>query len=223
MSKKLFSILLCGFLVLGVVGCGNEAKTDSSNQSTGTNESFNAKKIEKNISITEEGIAADNTVVASIKNKNKEAVDLEVEAVFYDEEGNALGNDTAYLSIYNNQEMACNFYNVPENYSDYEIKIKANDSLYKNFSNKVEVKDNNTGEQLAVQVVNNAGKDIENVDVAVVFYQDGKIVGFGNDLASDLRDGETSTSNIYYPYDENYDDVSFDEYKVFVSAYNYAV
>lgn len=221
MSKKLLSIVLCGFLMIGISGCGN-SDTDNSNQSRGTNEnSFDAKKVEKNISVSEEGIAADKTLVAIIKNGNKESVDLEVEAVFYDEEGNSVGSDTSYLSIYGNQEMACNFYNTPTNYSDYEINIKANESVYDNYSNKVEVKDNNTGEQLAVQVVNNAGQDINNVDVAVVFYKDGKIVGFGNDLASDLREGETSTSNIYYPYDENYDDVTFDEYKVFVSAYNY--
>ena len=45
-------------------------------------------------------------------------------------------------------------------------------------------------------------------------------MGIGSDLATDLREGQTSTSNIYYPYDENYDDITYDSYKVFVSAYN---
>ena len=165
-------------------------------------------------------MAADKTLVAIVKNDNNSAVELEVEAVFYDVDGNSLGSDTSYLYINKNQEMACDFYNVPENYNDYEINIKASEPIYTNYSDKVEIKDNDTGEQLAVQVTNNAGKDIDSVDVAVVFYQGDKIVGFGSDLATDLREGQTSTSNIYYPYDENYDDITYDSYKVFVSAYN---
>lgn len=220
MRKKLFGAILCGFLVFSLAGCGNDAESDRGSFSV---DGFNAEKVEKNISVSAEGIASDKTLVAIVKNNNNSSVEVEVEAVFYDADGNSLGSDTAYLYIDKKQEMACNFYNVPKNYSDYEINIKANDPVYTNYSDKVEVKDNDTGEQLAVQVKNNAGKDIESVDVAVVFYQGDKIVGFGSDLATDLRKDQTSTSNIYYPYDENYDDITYDSYKVFVSAYNFEI
>ena len=116
--------------------------------------------------------------------------------------------------------MACNFYNTPSDYSNYEINIKAEDNYYNNYSNQVDIKDNNSGEQITVQVTNNAGEDIEYVDTAVVFYRDGKIVGYDEDYSDDLRDEKTATFNINYPYNENYDDVTFDEYKVYVSAYS---
>lgn len=220
--KKVLGILLCGFLVLSLTGCGNSSDTDNTNQSSGSNtqEKFNAEKIEKNISISESAEAADNTIVAVIKNNNDETVNIEVEAVFYDADGNTLGSDSDYLSIYNNQEMACNFYNTPSNYSDYEINIKAEESYYKNYSNQIEVSNNNTGDQIAVQVTNNSSDDIESVDIAVVFYNEGKIVGYSNNYENDLRSKGTATANIYYPYDSNYDDVAFDEYKVYASAYS---
>ena len=222
MKKKICSFLLCGFLILSLSGCGNDPNTNNSNQARGTNNKneFNAETIEKNISITGSAEAEDGTLVAIVKNNNKESVSLEVEAVFYDENGDSVGSDTNYLSIYNNQEMACNFYNTPSDYSNYEINIKAEDNYYNNYSNQVDIKDNNTGEQITVQVTNNAGEDIEYVDTAVVFYRDGKIVGYDEDYSDDLRDEKTATFNINYPYNENYYDVTFDEYKVYVSAYS---
>lgn len=221
MKKKIFNFLLCGFLILLLTGCGNASNTDRTNQSTGSSiESFDASKVEKNISISGADRAADNSLVAIVKNGNDKDVSIEVEAVFYDAEGNTLGSDSEYLSIYSNQEMACNFYNTPTDYSDYEINIKAEENYYENYSNQIEVTNNNTGEQIVVQVTNNSSKQIDSVDIAVVFYNKGKIVGYSDSYEYDLRSKETATANIYYPYDSNYDDVAFDEYKVYVSAYN---
>ena len=220
MKKKIFIFALCGFLILSLTGCDNS--TNNSNQSGGKSaNNFDANKIEKNISISDETIAPDNTLVTIIKNGNDETVNIEVEAIFYDANGNPLGSDSAYLSIYNKQEMACAFYNIPSGYSDYEINIKANKNFYTNYSNKINVTSNDTGEQIVVQVVNNSDKDIESVDLVAVFYKDGKIVGYDIAYKNELRSGVTSTSNIYYPYDANYEDVSFDNYKVYVSAYSY--
>lgn len=221
--KKVLGIILCGFLVLSLTGCRNSDSTDNTNQSSGNSakEKFDASAIEDNISISEADVALDGTLVAIIKNGNDETVNIEVEAVFYDEDGNALGSDSDYLTIYNNQEMACNFYNTPTDYSDYEINIKAEENYYTNYSNQIEISNNDTGEQIVVQVTNNADNTIESVDVAVVFYSDGEIVGYNSAYEYDLRSGSTSTSNIYYPYDSDYNDVSFDEYSVYVSAYSY--
>ncbi len=220
MKKKIFIFALCGFLILLLTGCGKS--TANSNQSGGNSaNNFDATKVEKNISISEETIISNNSLVAIIKNGNDESINIEVEAVFYDADGNPLGSNSAYLSIYNKQQMACNFYDIPSGYSDYEISIKATKPIYTNYSNKIDVTSNDTGEQIVVQVTNNSSDTIDNIDIATVFYKNGKIVGYENGYDSDLKSDATSTSNIYYPYDANFENVSFDKYKVYVSAYSY--
>ncbi len=220
--KKILVCLLCStILAFLLTGCGNST-VDESNQSSGIASSdFDAEKIEENISISEIDEALDGSLVAIIKNGNDEDVSLEIEAVFYDADENSLGSDSCILSIYKNQEMACEFYDTPSNYSNYEINITAEENYYINYSNQIEITNNDTGEKIVVQVTNNAGEELESIVVAVVFYKDGKLVGFSSSYDYNLRDGNKSTFNIYYPYDKNYDDVSFDEYKVYVSAYNY--
>lgn len=222
MMKKVLIYLLCStVLVFLLAGCGNSSNDDSGKKSANKGSDFDTEKIEKNITISEIEEAKDGSLVAIVKNDNDEVVEIEIEVVFYDSEENSLGSDTCYLSMYNKQEMACEFYDTPSDYNDYEVNVVAEENYYPNYFNQIEVTDNDTGEQVVVQVTNNADEEIEVIDVAVVFYKDGKIVGYSGSYESNLRSGSKSTSNIYYPYDENYNDVSFDDYKVFVSAYGY--
>ena len=218
MKKKLFIFLLCGFLALSLSGCGN-----NSSDSTSQGESTSAEDLEKNISVAEEGITESNLLVIVVSNDNDESVYVEVEAVFYDEDGNALNSETTYMSIYSNSEMACYFYNTPSDFDTYEINFDADNSYYEDYSDQVEITDNDTGSQVTVQATNNSSETIESIDVAVVFYRDGTIVGFDEDFSYDLDAGKTDTFNIYYPFDENYENVEYDEYKVYFSAYNFTV
>ena len=56
------------------------------------------------------------------------------------------------------------------------------------------------------------------MDVSVVFYKDGKIVGIDTDYASSVKAGRSANLKVYYPYDSNYDTVEFDDFKVIISS-----
>ena len=63
---------------------------------------------------------------------------------------------------------------------------------------------------------------IEFMTASVVYYNQGKVVGIEDGIASDVKPGRTGNFNIDYPYNSEYEDIKFDDYKVFVTeAYSY--
>lgn len=218
MKTKLFVFLLCGILALSLSGCGNDSSDDTSQS-----ESNSSNSIEENISIVESSQSESGKLVAIVKNSNDEPVYVEVKVVFYDEEGNTLNSETAYMSISSNSEMSYYFYNTPSDYDTYEFTFDAETDYYENYTNQFDITDTDTGEQITVQTTNNSSETVDYVDVAIVYYRDGVIVGYDEDFYYDLEAGQTATFTLYYPFDADYEEVEYDDYKVFFSAYNFTV
>ena len=219
MYKKIFIALFCCFLILSLTGCNNSEKDRGSYSVQG----FDKEKHEKNIKILESEITTYGELVAIIKNNNDIDVSLNLEVNFYDKEGNPLGSDNSNIFVSNNSEMATCFTDIPKNYSDYKITFTADEPSFKDFTDKIKIKDNDTGEQLAVEITNNAKQTIEEVNIDVVYYKDSKIIGFDANGENDVKNNDSKIINIDYPYDKNFDNIPFDNYKIFVSAYNYTI
>jgi len=220
-------ILMTGMLLL--TGCGQANKEDTSNDiSSNKSTTTNVKDIENNIKIVDSNVGADNRLSAVIKNNNNFDVGMiDLVANFYGSDNSLL--NTAKESIFvigAGREEAVRFYDsAPADYSKYEITIKANDyssdlNGYTLMNDKVSMQDKDTGDEIDVTFTNNSDQDIQNIDLQVVYYKDGKIVGMDQNYVNDLRAGSSEMSKMHYPYDSNYDDVTFDQYKVFYSAYN---
>jgi len=196
---------------------------DSSNSSFTDTETYNktdTSKLEKNIT-TKYEIAKDGKVIALMKNSNNKDVKIKLETVFYDESNNPIGNDSNYLDLAANQETPCIIYNAPKTgfaKCEFNIEINEYNSFYEDCSEDFAIKDNDTERGLVVQATNNSSKTADTLKVIVIFYQNGKIVGSGLESEYDLDSGKTATFTITHPHDNNYKDVTYDSYKIYITA-----
>lgn len=220
------AILFVGLLT----GCSNDAEPNStgtnpnSNGSSSSNqsESYTSSELEKNITssgaITELG-----KLVVFVKNSNKVSVDMGIEVEFYDANGTIIGSDSEdLLAVGSNGEIAVEMWSTPETFDNYKIYVDVEQTDENSYYNQVEVTHNNNGKEIAVQVKNNSQDVIEYITVSVVYYQGDKVVGIDDSIESDIKNGRSANFNLDFPYNKRYDDVKFDNYKVFVNeAYSY--
>lgn len=232
-------LVLAIFSLSLLTGCSNNAESNSTGtnpNSTGTNpnsnesssgnqsESYTSSELEKHITssgaITERG-----KLVVFVKNDNDVAIDIEIEVEFYDAENVIVGSDSdSWHAIGNNSEIATEMWNTPENFDNYKIYVDVEQTEETSYYDQLEVTHNNNGEEIVVQVKNNSQDVIEYINVSVVYYQGDKVVGIDDSSDSDIKSGRSANFNLMFPYDKKYNDVNFDNYKVFVNeacSYNW--
>ena len=147
------------------------------------------------------------------KNKGKELLTmLEAELFnFYAHPHNTAGN-----------EIAVELYETPVNFASYKIYIDAEESTAINYFDKIEITHNNNGENILVQLENKSKETIEVLSVSVVYYNNGKTVGIKEGFEVDVKPGRKGNFTLDFPQDLEYEDVEFDDYKVYVKeVYSY--
>ena len=148
---------------------------------------------------------------------------MDIEVEFYDADGTSVGSDSSCLNgVGAGAEIAVEMFSTPESFDSYKIDIDVEPTTNVSYFDQVELTHNNNGEEIVVQVKNNSQDVIDYTNVSVVYYQGDEVVGFNYDLEFSTETGESSNFILYFPYDNNYDDVSFDSYKVFINeAYSF--
>ena len=103
-------------------------------------------------------LAVNERLIVFIENKNDFPVRMNVEVEFYDAEGKLVKSGKEnFNGVRANGEIAFELYDTPEEFSDYKIFVDAEkEDLYFTFDKELEMTDNNTGEEVAVQVKNNS-------------------------------------------------------------------
>lgn len=224
MKKKILSIVALVLSALLVTGCGRVVRPNSSgvNTSSGNSNKSVTENLEKNITssaaLTERG-----RLVVFAKNSNKVNIDLTIEVEFYDENGTVVGSDKETLtSVGAGAEVAVEMYETPSSFAKYDIYTDAKAESYtKSYVNEVEITHNKT-ENVVAQVKNNSSDVISSMEVAVVYYQGDTVVGYDYSYQSDIKPGRSGNFNFSNPYDNDYEDVAYDNYKIFVNqAYSY--
>ncbi len=237
MRKKLLTMMLLLVFVIAFAGCGVKATGGSntatgSNTSTGTNSNDNstganmpqvsATDLEENITCSG-AITALGKFVVFATNGNSIPVDMEIEVEFYDASGTIVGSANEELqAVGENAEVAVDMWSTPESFDNYKIyvDVKATDEI--SYFDKLNLTHSDNGENVAVQVTNNSDETIDYITVGVVYYQGDTVVGYGDGIESDVKPGRSANFNVYYPYGSDYNDVTFDNYKVFINeAYSY--
>ena len=162
-------------------------------------------------------------LIVFTKNNKKVPVDMDFEVEFYDENGRIVGSDTDELvAVGAGREVAVEMTNLPKNFKTYKIYVDEEKSEKTEYFNQIEAIHNNNGENIVVQVKNNSKDVIDNVTVIVVYYNKGEIVGSDEDMVFDVAAGRSGNFTLYYPYDVEYNDIKFDDYKVIVAeAFSY--
>lgn len=232
MKKNLLSLLILVVLVVGLTGCSDKQENSSgTNTATGTNNNSSVNNNQQNVSgseleknITSSGAVTDlGKLVVFVKNNNKVAVDMEIEVEFYDVNGTIVGSDSDDLqAVGANAEIAIDMWSTPSSFDNYKIYVDVEQADEISYFDNVELVHNNNGKEIAVQIKNNSNDTIEYITASVVYYQGDKVVGYDDSIESDIKSGRSANFTLDFPYNKNYKDVKFDNYKVFITeAYSY--
>lgn len=183
-------------------------------------------ELKENIEIEALGITKSGDFAIKVTNNNDVPVNIDtVSTIFKDENGTFMEKvETydSYICIDANSETIVYDWGFDEDFSQYQnyefsfdLSNIAEDFLYSNF----EVSSTDTGDQISVQIKNNNSESVESIDVNVVYYENGSIVGIqsGYSYDSTIAEGESAYINVYYPEDADYNEVSFDEYEIYIT------
>lgn len=237
MKKRWLTMMLLLVFVITFAGCGVKAQSGSntatgSNTSAGTNVNGNnnddntpqasAMDLEKNITCSG-AITALGKFVVFATNGNSVPVDMEIEVEFYDASGTIVGSANEDLqAVGANAEVAVDMWSTPESFDNYKIYVDVKATAIISYFDNLSLTHSDNGENIAVQVTNNSDDTIDYITVAVVYYQGDTVVGYDDGIESEVKPGRSANFNIYHPYGADYNDVAFDNYKVFINeAYSY--
>ena len=177
---------------------------------------------ENNISV-DAALAENGKLIVFVKNNNTVPVDIDIEVEYYDADGKFLGSSSDYLmAVGTGIEGAMEMCETPAVFDNYKIYTDVEISDEIEYFDQVEMTHNNNGQNVVVQVKNNSEDTIDYITVAVVYYNQGEVVGIEDGIASEVKPGRSGNFTLDFPCDSNYDDVEFDDYKVLVTeAYSY--
>lgn len=235
LKKSLLLFLILGLSIFLLVGCGDDDESSSSKKKKNDDDDKKSTSITSKESALDKvetevlGITPAGDYVIKLKNTNNKDVYVESVTVnFFDNNGTfAESNNTSdsYFCIPAHKELVTYVYGSSgHDYSKYaksEIKLSSGEPFYE-YRTELDTVFNNTGSQIAFTATNNTDIDLDNVDVNVVFYKDGKVVGIksGSSNYGIKKDGGKAYVNISYPYDKNFNEIEFDEFDGYVvSAY----
>lgn len=213
MKKKICLSLLA---LLSLTGCGNNED--------------NSKKYDINVN-ADENIAVetyvdhdkDYLIVYMTNNNDYNIGSIDMEATFYDSNGNTVGDDSGTLLDFVSGGNYVFTVDLPHdnNYNNYvpkkiDLSIKA-DEKYQDFvenrtlyNDKVSTSYTKSGDEIEVNIKNNSGVELYTVEVAVLFMKNGKPIYVDN-LNESLDIGESETESIDIPEDlEASEDVLID-------------
>lgn len=167
--------------------------------------------------------SVDDGVVILVKNNYSYMVEVKADCLFYDPKGNLLekGTDTNY-ALESGRECALFVWNPDSNWSSHKINLKVDNTsnVISNVSG-INISFNVGNENVMVKVKNN-GKKNAFTEIAVVYYKNNKVVGYGRHSADVENRGDTDYLEIPFPYDSNYNTIDPDRYVVYVNhSYTY--
>lgn len=230
MKKKFF--IIAGVLVLsfslfacsgdnsqsaeGEAAAGNTVEnSETSENSEGS--AASSDELSKKITTNAEVGKRDKLIVTA-KNENKAIIDMEIEVEFYDGDGIIVGSASEdFYGVGSGGEVAIELYDTPEKFDSYKVFADAEPTTCTSYYDKVKLNHNDSGEQVAVQLTNESEDEIQALEICVVYYREGKIVGAVDSSESDVKAGRSANFNVDYPVSKNYENVRFDKYKVFIN------
>lgn len=161
--------------------------------------------------------------VAILENHYDHAVDLTVEFIYY-LNGTMVGVDKDYnFAFAAHSKCALQGWNSDKTWDSFKINLnikKASSSVITNNSG-IHYSANFGNRNVVVKVDNNGRKNAFTT-IAVVFYKDGRIVGYDYQFAHVENPGSTAYLEFRFPHNRNYDTITPDKFEVYVNdSYTY--
>lgn len=219
------------FLVLG--GKGDSDKTENNGRNTNTNTNTNtepgpniekdSKKLAENIEYNDYKID-DNTIILIVKNNNKSTVSLEAEIEYIDKEGVVVDHDSGYaFGLAPGKEVVIDYYITDKEYDKYKITFDAEpETYYKSHVDEIKIVDkvDKENEEVILTVTNNSKEKIDELRIGVLFYKNGKIVGYEEESEYDVDSGKSIALYVDFPFVGFDKTFEFDEYKLYILRAN---
>ena len=170
---------------------------------------------------------ADSTpygAVAILENHYDHAVDLTVEFIYY-LNGTMVGVDKDYnFAFAAHSKCALQGWNSDKTWDSFKIYLnikKASSSVITNNSG-IHYSANFGNRNVVVKVDNNGRKNAFTT-IAIVFYKNGRIVGYDDRNADVKNPGSTAYLEFDFPFDRNFEDIIPDKFEVYVNdSYTYS-
>ncbi len=174
-------------------------------------------------------IIDNKNLIIEVENKGEKFDYATLDLAIYDKEDKLLGVEKQYLhSLDKNQKnvlkITFNEVSEKENVSKIDITVKTGKydlSIEKNLSDKIEsnIEKGKANGYFDLELKNNSGTLINNLNASVVFYKDKKIVDLYSVSSQNIEGSKTE--QVYIPLKKNSSDyISYDDIKVFI---NYAI
>lgn len=210
-------------LLLFFTGCSNLKKDDEIRVVK-----YNNSKIDLKYTVVN-----DDSIIIETKNNGENVDYASINVAAYNSNNELLGVEKQYLhSLVNGQKNLIkislnDFISNDDKVSKIELNIKPKKyekNIEKSFISNIEGKIESTDDkdQIKLTLTNNSGVVIDNLNAAVVFTKNGKMVDIYNVNAQSMND--TYSENIYVPLSENKDGtVSYVDYDDTSIIVNYAI
>lgn len=178
--------------------------------------------------IVQEDYVSPRNLILIYENNNEQDVQLEITVTYYDENDDLLFLRNSYIwSCPAGGRAAAdvplpynrNYEDIP--YSRYEVDTiarKSDPQYYTpNAGKDFQIK-SNPGLQGGViaSILNPTGKTFDSVELMCVYFKDGTAAGSSYGYLSDM--GKSATVEFSPPYDANYNELSYDDYEIFVNS-----
>ena len=221
----IISVLVVAGIIVGIVLINNGDKEKAKD-----NKIIDKKEVKKENPIDSlkytEHLLENGDLILIVENKGKSDVSATFEVEYYNEENTVVdSNSESLIGLPSGEKTALRVYRTDRQYKDYKIKIESlNSTAFKAYNKDVKIssKDDKEEEEIVVTFTNNSEKTLDSARVAVVFYKDGKMIGYGYDAEYDVDANKSVAMYVYYPYGSGYNTLEFDSYEVYlVEAYAY--
>lgn len=208
--------------------CKVTVKKPSTNSNGGfsgnTNTNANTNTSGKKNVVTYHAESTPYGAVAILENHYDHAVDLTVEFVYY-LNGTMVGIEKDYnYAFAAHSKCALQGWNHDKTWDSFKINLRIEKASSKIITNNSGIRyTSNFGDNNVVVKVSNQGRKNYSTQIGVVFYQNGRIVGYRYNYAHVENPGSTAYLEFNFPYDRNYEDIIPDRYEVYVNnSYTYS-
>lgn len=237
MKKKLLGILLCGILIIGLTGCGNNEKKENvtDNNKTQENDKKETNKIKEwnknrtgdnltNSDDEQDGIIykvekmEDGNYILFFKNTNDYGINIFADLDFYDSKvSTQTSNGTRRVTVPNvspNTVGALVFKDITLNYDSYKMYFTVQKNEFEDGSDNIDFEEKTKDGKLKINGINNNKKELANFNATVVYYKDNKI------LTAVHEDNGYGGTNIVkdYPQDKDGNKLEYDRYEIYLNS-----
>lgn len=188
-----------------------------------TNANTNANTSGKKNVVTYHAESTPYGAVAILENHYDYTVDLTVEFVYY-LNGSMIGTSKGYnYAFAPHSKCALQGWNHDKTWDSFKINLKIEKASNTITNNSGIRYSSNFGDNNVMVEVKNVGKKNYSTQIGVVFYQNGRIVGYNYNYAHVENPGSTAYLQFNFPYDRDYNDIIPDRYEVYVNnSYTYS-